>query len=92
MDYKPSYNALTGKLVCIIRLKDKVLIPICEDNADYREFLLWNSQQQTPLDLNSTIEPVKPESEGFDLATAAQKLKEIDTLKARVQKLEKQAK
>jgi hypothetical protein len=41
------------------------------------EFLEWNSKQPTPLDLNSTIEVVKPEPTR-DLA------KELDELKAQV--------
>ena len=30
-------------------------IPICDANADYQEFLEWNKEQKTPLDLKSTI-------------------------------------
>jgi hypothetical protein len=28
-------------------------IPICDANADYQEFLEWNKEQKTPLDINS---------------------------------------
>jgi hypothetical protein len=52
-----------------------MFIPICEGNSDYQDFLKWNKEQESPLDLNSTIEivPIEP---ARDLA------KEIDELKA----------
>jgi len=80
--YKLSYDAMTGKVSCIIRLSDNASIPLCEGNSDFQDFLKWNSKQPTPLDLNSTI-PVIPPEPVRDLA------KEMDELKARVGKLEK---
>ena len=35
---------------------DNSYIPICDANADYQEFLEWNKEQKTPLDINSTKE------------------------------------
>ena len=52
-------NYMNGK-VCSIQ-KGLESIPICEGSIDYQEFLKWNSEQEIPLDLNSTIEPVRPE-------------------------------
>ena len=77
MDYKLIYDTKTGKLNSINRLSDNASIPICEGNTDYQEFLKWNKAQKIPLDLNSTIEVVKPEPVR-DLA------KEIDVLKSQV--------
>lgn len=59
--YKLNYSDMTGRVGGVIRLSDNASIPLCEGNTDYQEFLIWNSKQKTPLDLNSTIEPVKPE-------------------------------
>jgi hypothetical protein len=35
-------------------------IPLVASNADFQDFLVWNSQQSVPLDLNSTIPPDIP--------------------------------
>lgn len=83
--YKLLYNLQTGQLSCIVRLSDNACIPLCKDNIDYQEFLKWNKAQETPLDLNSTIEPVKPEPVR-DLA------RELDDLKAKVAVLETKVK
>ena len=77
--YTLSYDKTTGKVVSIIKANSA--IPICEDNTDFQDFLKWNAEQETPLDLDSTIEPVVPEK-ARDLA------KEIDDLKARVKVVE----
>ena len=74
---------MTGQ-VCSIQ-NDNMSIPICEGNTDYQEFLKWNKVQKTPLDLNSTIEVVKPEPVR-DLA------KELDELKGKVIVLENKIK
>jgi hypothetical protein len=72
--YKLCYD-LTGQVSGIN--KDGAFIPLCEGNTDYQTFLKWNSEQEVPLDLKSTI-PVIPPEKSRDLA------KEIDTLKAQV--------
>lgn len=73
--YQLTYNMITGKVAGLI--KNGSAIPLCEANTDYQDFLKWNSEQLKPLDLNSTIEVVKPEP-ARDLA------KELDELKAQV--------
>jgi hypothetical protein len=82
--YKLHFNILTRKVDCVIRLSDSANISSNEENMDYQDFLKWNNAQPKPLDLNSTIEPVKPQPVR-DLA------KEIDDLKAKVAELEKRA-
>jgi hypothetical protein len=73
--YEIIYNQFSGRIDCIRRLYDNACIPLCEDNTDYQEFLIWNKAQAIPLDLNSTIEVVK--------SVPARDLgKEIDELKA----------
>ncbi len=78
--YELKHSPITGEIACVIRLSDGANIPLCKDNKDYAEFLKWNSEQEIPLDLNSTIEVVKPEP-ARDLA------KEIDTMKIDITKL-----
>jgi hypothetical protein len=73
--YEIIYNQFSGRIDCIRRLYDNACIPLCEDNTDYQEFLIWNKAQAIPLDLNSTIEVVKSVP-ARDLA------KEITDLKA----------
>ena len=46
----------------------------------YQEFLIWNKAQKTPLDLNSTIEVVKP-------VPPRNLVAEIDTMKVDIVKL-----
>jgi len=65
--------------------KGNMCIPICEGNADYNDFIIWNSQQEIPFDLNSTYTPTPEEikaTEDAALATAnaeaVAKLEEID--------------
>lgn len=74
---------LDGTVSTIRRLSDNACIPI-SDSRNYRAFLKWNSAQpkDKQLDLNSTIEPVKPEPPR-DLAG------EIDEIKAKITLLEK---
>lgn len=80
MQYELFFDRQTGKVIYIIG-KDNRCIPICEGNTDYQEFLKWNAQQPTPLDLNSTIKSVKPEPPR-DLAKEIDELRiEIATLK-----------
>jgi hypothetical protein len=80
--YELYYSVETGKVVAINCLSKKISIPLCEDNTDYQDFLIWNKAQKTPLDLSSTI-PVIPPEPVRDLA------QDMDELKARVTKLEK---
>jgi len=68
-------NYFDGK-VCSIQ-KDNISFPLCEANTDYQDFLKWNSEQEKPLDLNSTIPVVVPEKPRDYLA-------EIDALKIQV--------
>lgn len=60
--YELMYSPVNGIVSCIKRLLDNAFIPICEGNMDYQDFLKWNEAQpeDKQLDLNSTIEPVKP--------------------------------
>lgn len=57
MGYKLNYGE-NGN-VSSIQLNDNMSIPISEDNADFIKFLEWNSEQEIPLDLNSTYFPPK---------------------------------
>jgi hypothetical protein len=75
--YELIYNLGTGVVNGLKRLSDNASIPICEDNSDYQDFLAWNKEQKEPLDLKSTIEPIKP-LPVRDLA------KEIDVIKAQI--------
>lgn len=75
--YKLSYDPAMGKVDVIIRLSDTAHVPLCPDNTDFQQFLEWNKAQKVPLDLDSTIGPVKPEP-------ARDVLKELDALKAQV--------
>ena len=72
-----------GKVSCIRRLSDNAGIPISEGNTDYQDFLKWNSEQEVPLDLKSTIEVPKPEP-ARDIAS------EVTTIDERVTVLEEE--
>jgi len=80
--YRLNYLPWDGTIGGVIRLSDNANIGLSETNPDFREFLEWNKAQKTPLDLNSTIVPVKPEPVR-DLAG------EITELRDRVAILEK---
>lgn len=71
-----------GRVICIKEISTGTCISICEENPKYQEFLIWNKAQPIPLDLNSTIEVVKPEP-ARDLA------KEIDLIKVDITNLKK---
>ncbi len=77
--YTLNYDPFTGK-VCSIQ-NGNTSFGLNEGNADFREFLAWNSKQSKPLNLESTIEVVKPEPV-VDLA------KEIEGIKGRLEILE----
>ena len=38
----------SGENVCIFRVHDNRSIPYCEDNRDYREYLEWVAEGNTP--------------------------------------------
>ena len=71
-EYKLIYGE-DGKVTCI--KLDAMSIPIAEGNRDYQEFLEWNKQQKTPLDLKSTI-AVKAQAQ----PTQAELLSELNRL------------
>lgn len=77
--YELNYDPIVGIVRGIIRHNvdgSTSFLGLNEDNADYQAFFIWNKAQKTPLDLNSTIEPFKPEP-ARDFA------KEIGELQAR---------
>jgi hypothetical protein len=82
--YEIIYSNL-GKVNSIKRLSDSTFIPLCEGNTDYQDFLKWNKAQKVPLDLNSTIEVVKPTSAVDKVAELTTKVGELET---RLTKLE----
>ena len=84
MEYSLTYSAFTGRVDSIRRLKDNACIPLCEDNTDYQEFLEWNKEQKEPLDLKSTIEPVKPEPVRDYLAEIDYLTNQITSLKEQI--------
>lgn len=48
--YKLSNPSIfTGKSETVIRLTDGVIIPVDEDNTDYKEYLKWIAEGNTPL-------------------------------------------
>jgi len=82
--YELVYDKFTGKAICVKRPDGSFMSTEGNSNPDFQDFLKWNSKQKVPLDLNSTIEPAKPEPIR-DLA------KEIDNLTAKVAEMEKRA-
>ncbi len=90
--YKLNYDIYgSGKVIGIWRLSDGAYIDLWESKPEYQAFLTWNKAQKTPLDLNSTIEPVKSadpliaaKTEWAKATTTTQKL----TVIAKVLKLE----
>lgn len=52
--YTLIYDDLTGKIYAI--RKGDTTFAINPNNADFQDFLVWNAEQKTPLDLDSTIE------------------------------------
>jgi len=83
MEYTIVYNYLDGKPIAIDCPEKRISFPICEANSDYQDFLKWNSEQEVPLDLKSTIEVPKPEP-ARDLAV------EVTTIDERVTVLEEE--
>ncbi len=52
--YKLVYDPVTGKAI-VAKVVGTANVCIYEGSTDYQEFLIWNSQQSVPLDINSTI-------------------------------------
>jgi len=80
MKYELNYNQQTGQVNVIIQLPSNANIPLCEANTDYQDFLKWNAEQETPLDLKSTITVTPP-------VIARDLLKELDSMKVDIVKL-----
>ena len=71
--YTLIYDEGTGKVGIIMR-DDGTSFPLSEENRFFQEFLIWNAEQDPPLDLDSTIEIVPPEpktQEVFDVPVVA---------------------
>ena len=47
--YKLTINPFGSEPTCVIRLEDGALIPICEDNTDYQQYLVWLSEGNEPV-------------------------------------------
>ena len=83
--YELNYGS-DGKVISISKLNTDGSVSsfyLDEANTDYQDFLKWNSEQEVPLDLKSTIEVPKPEP-ARDLAaeiTALQKQVSTNTSK-----------
>lgn len=59
--YELFYSEETGKISFVRRMSDFASIPLDPDNTDFQQFLIWNDEQEVPLDLNSTIKPIPQE-------------------------------
>lgn len=59
MTYTVNYDIISGKPISI--QNGNSCIPITEQNRDFREFLEWNSEQDIPLDHETSIEVTQPE-------------------------------
>jgi hypothetical protein len=47
--YKQTINSFGGEPVCVIRTTDNASIPFDPNNTDYREYLAWIAEGNTPL-------------------------------------------
>lgn len=56
--YQLIYSFADGKVSGIKRNSDGASIPLAEGNMDYQDFLIWNSEQAVPLDLNSISQEI----------------------------------
>lgn len=62
--YKINYDSITGQPSSIQRpLGDgrEMSIPFAEGNTDFQDFLVWNKEQEIPLDWQTAIEVIPPE-------------------------------
>ncbi len=57
--YTICYDTATGRAASIKRA-DGASIPIDPKNKDFRNFLEWNTNQETPLDYVTQIEVIPP--------------------------------
>ena len=53
-------NGKPSTITKIIKEGEGVSFAINDNLSEFQEFLKWNKAQKTPLDLNSTIEVIKP--------------------------------
>jgi hypothetical protein len=56
--YQLIYSFADGKVSGIKRNSNGACIPLAEGNTDYQDFLIWNSEQAVPLDLNSISQEI----------------------------------
>ena len=55
--YKLILNLETKTVSCIQRISDGALIPVAEDNTDYKQYLLWLEEGNEPLPPDPIPEP-----------------------------------
>jgi hypothetical protein len=58
MAYEVLYSRLG--IPASIRKDGTKVIPLNENNSSFRDFLIWNAEQVTPLDWQSSITPAPP--------------------------------
>ena len=56
--YKINYSPIDGKVNSI--QKDNMSIPMCEDNADFQQFLEWNKTGKLDYKTPIAVEPPAP--------------------------------
>lgn len=72
--FQTFHSPATGKCVGVIRQSDNAAIPRDAGNRDYRDFLAWNAQQSTPLDLSDRA-PDPPTQEEVNEASLRTKVR-----------------
>lgn len=75
------FRRIDGKVGCIIK-DGNMCIPMTSDNVDYQQFLLWQAEQEVPLDLSDgpSAEDLRIEA----LSLEAYKLERAAVLSAEV--------
>jgi hypothetical protein len=68
--YQLNYG-FDGKVSGIKRTKDSASIPLAVGNTDYQDFLIWNTEQETPLDLEAINQVMKDAYEAEKAAREA---------------------